>query len=93
MHTKLKFAILTAFSAAAFAAAPVHAAYSVYSDPDCGPKVESSAWFIDYSGTMQEKLREPEEKSYPDWAKGKEKEGRKRDKEKGEEKNEEERSW
>ena len=74
MHTKLKFAILAAFSAAAFAAAPVHAAYSVYSDPDCGPKVESSAWFIDYSGTMQEKLREPEEKSYPDWAKGKEKE-------------------
>ncbi|WP_295491616.1 hypothetical protein, partial [uncultured Sutterella sp.] len=55
MHTKLKFAILAAFSAAAFAAAPVHAAYSVYSDPDCGPKVESSAWFIDYSGTMQEK--------------------------------------
>ena len=74
MHTKLKLAVLAAFTAVAFSALPANAAYSVYSDPDCGPKVESSAWLIDYSGTMQEKLKEPEEKSYPDWAKGKEKE-------------------
>ena len=47
MHTKLKLAVLAAFTAVAFSALPANAAYSVYSDPDCGPKVESSAWFID----------------------------------------------
>ena len=59
MHTKLKLAVLAAFSAVAFASVPANAAYSVYSDPDCGPKVESSAWFIDYSGTMQENSKSP----------------------------------
>lgn len=43
----------------------------VFNQEDCGPRAESSAWFIDYSGTMQQKLKKPEDGSYPEWLKGK----------------------
>ena len=33
--------------------------------------MESSAWFVDYSGTMQQKLKKPEDNDYPAWLKDK----------------------
>ncbi len=43
----------------------------IVNQEDCGPRVESTAWFVDYSGTMQQKLKKPEDKDYPEWLKDK----------------------
>ncbi len=72
IHKKVTTACMSALLGLSVALMPCAQAEVIVNDEDCGPRVESSAWFVDYSGTMQQKLKKPEEKDYPEWLKDKE---------------------